>query len=578
MLLYSIEDSTMIEVMSKSILFLYRANELIYYQNSYPLNLFLILQGEVCFKKYTNNDLLAMIGGEENIIISKRHSRYKNSKMNKKNMLLLRNTAFVKGKDDINNKNSIKCGEFFGDNNLMSNTTYDNCAIASKDTIILEINSEIFNFYLREKIAKAKENIRALILHRFTLFNKVEVKQFKLYMEKIHKIYPKNGEIICKENDISNKLYLIFQGRCAVQKLSRNLGSILFLNKGDLFGYDSLLKLPHEYQLNQKINIVKCEYTIVCKDDSTIVLRLDIPFIDGLTTWRLNNCLLNYFLDQRKIIKKYEKFKNISTKILQDEYKNLDIRKRKTNNNKFSYESNNGSNLIALNKECKRWFNKAISSEKDNLNRRISSKRRVNLISQHFKKVSKNNKFSSNGLKKHNSMEKKNSNKIKLLINYIPIQKEDKFSTPVKSKKKNYIFTSCTYLKNDIAKKHKKSSSTISTNNISNNKSVSNKLRIFSTYSRMSNLGEDTFKNKLISNKYEIAIKNYSTKNNKMKLKNTKKETNNTYLNNDNKKCTKFECNNKMNELEECLPFILSQKEKFISSYKNNSSSKKMKI
>jgi hypothetical protein len=63
MLLYSIEDSTMIEVMSKSILFLYRANELIYYQNSYPLNLFLILQGEVCFKKYTNNDLLAMIGG-----------------------------------------------------------------------------------------------------------------------------------------------------------------------------------------------------------------------------------------------------------------------------------------------------------------------------------------------------------------------------------------------------------------------------------------------------------------------------------------------------------------------------------
>ena len=564
----------MIEIISKSILFLYRENELIYYQNSYPLNLFLILQGEVCFKKYTNNDLLAMIGGEENIIVSKRYSKEKNSKMNKKNMLFLRNTAFVKGKDDINNKNSLKCGEFFGDDNLMNNTTYDNCAIASKDTIILEINNEIFNFCLREKIAKTKENIRALILHRFTLFKQVEVKQFKQYMEKIDKIYPKNGEIICKENDISNKLYLIFQGRCAVQKLSRNLGSIIFLNKGDLFGYDSLLKFPHEYQLNQKINIVKCEYTIVCKDDSTIVLRFDIPFIDGLITWRLNNCLLNYFLDQRKIIQKYEKFKNISTKILQDKYKNLDIRKRKSNNNKFSYECNNSINLIALNKAYKNWFNKAISSEKDNLNRRISNKRRVNLISQHFKKLSKNNKFLFYGLEKHYSLEKKNSNKIKLLSNDIPIQKKDKFSTPVKSKK-NYIFTSCIYLKKDIAKKHNKSSSTISTNN----KSSSNKIRNFSTYSRMSNLGEDSYKNKLISNKYKILIKKkeiYSTKNNKMILKNSKKETFNTYLINDNKKCTKFECNNKMNGLDECMPFILSKKEKFISSFKNNSNKKKM--
>ena len=568
MLLYSIEESTMLEVMSKSLLFLYKPSELIYYQNSNPLNLFLILQGEVCFKKYTNFDLLAMIGAEENIVISKKYSKVRNSKMNKKNMINLRDSAFVKGKDDINIKNNLKCGDFFGDENLMSKTQYENCAIANKNSIILVINNELFNSYLKEKIYKTKENIRALILHRFTLFKQVEVKQFRIFMEKIYKIYPKKGEIICKENDISNKLYLIFQGRCAVQKYSRNLGSIIFLNKGDLFGYDSLIKMPHEYHLNQKIDIVKCEYTIVCKDDSTIVLKLDIPFIDELTTWRLNSYLLNYFKEQMRIIQKFEKFKNISTNILQDEYKNLDLTKRKKINNKSLYDSNSSSNLIILNKEYKKCFNRAISSEKDNLNLRNSNKRKVNFISQIFKKIPKNCLFPLSNLKKQNSVNKNNNNnnKIKLFMKGISSQNEDKFTTPIKDKRNKNIFASYTKLKKDITKKYLKSSSTISTNNISNNKFISNDLRLFSTYSVTPTLRENTIKNKnkFISNKYKIAFKNHLTKassNYKMKLKNLKKGTNNTYFTINNKSCSKFEFNNKINILDEYLPFFLCKKE-----------------
>ena len=151
MLLYSIEENTMIEVLSKSTLFLYNANKILYYQNSYPLNLYLILQGEVCFRKYSNFELLAMIGGEENIVISKKYSK-------------IRNSTLMKGKEDINNKNYLKCGEFFGEENLINNSLYDNCAITNKNSIILVINRDIFDCFLREKVAKTKDNIRALIL------------------------------------------------------------------------------------------------------------------------------------------------------------------------------------------------------------------------------------------------------------------------------------------------------------------------------------------------------------------------------------------------------------------------------
>ena len=587
MLLYSIEENVMIDVLSKSTLFLYNANEILYYQNSYPLNLYLILQGEVCFRKYSNFELLTMIGGEENIVISKKYTKIRNSKMNKKDMLKKRNSTLVKGKEDINNKNYLKCGEFFGEDNLINNSLYDNCAITNKNSIILVINRDIFDCFLREKVAKTKDNIRALILHRFTLFRHVERKLLKKYMEKISIIYPKNGEIICKENDLSNKLYLIFQGKCSVQRQSKNLGSILFLNKGDLFGYDSLIQMPEEYHINLKINITKCEYTIESKDDETIILKLDIPFIDELTTWRLKSYLIGYFHAQRKIIQKFERFKNLSTEKLQERYINLDIGKQKNINKKSSYENdidnNKDTNLIKLSQECKKCFHNAISYEKDILNNKNANKRKVNLISQIFKQFPKNYRLPVKSLQKQNSVDKydenKNNKSIKLFLNDTTYKTEDKFTTPMKPSTNKNIYTSCTNFKIKEEKKTKKSYSSISTNNISNNNSRSNNLKRFSTYSIKSSLGENTFKNKLINTKYKI-IKNNDgneTTKKKIKLKKKVKSTRNIYLTNNEKKCTKFDSDSKLNILDEGLPFVLFHNSKINASYKNYSTSKKIK-
>ena len=46
----------------------------------------------------------------------------------------------------------MTCGDFFGEENLMGNTEYDNYAIIKRDPIILTISIDDFNYYLSNKI------------------------------------------------------------------------------------------------------------------------------------------------------------------------------------------------------------------------------------------------------------------------------------------------------------------------------------------------------------------------------------------------------------------------------------------
>ena len=95
MLLYNIDEETMIEIISKSKIMLYKPNEIIFYQNATPLYLYLILNGEVSFKKYSNSDLLTMIGSESNIVLSRRYTdnKCRNSKITRQTLQSMRNSA-----------------------------------------------------------------------------------------------------------------------------------------------------------------------------------------------------------------------------------------------------------------------------------------------------------------------------------------------------------------------------------------------------------------------------------------------------------------------------------------------------
>ena len=388
MLLYNLEKETMLKVISKSKITVYKPNEILFYQNSTPLNLYLVLSGEISFKKYSNIDLLTMIGSEENIILSKKYFdiKYLDTKMSLPFLHKLRDTAFHNFQE-VSYKKIFTCGDVIGDENLITKAGYDNCAIVEKNAYVLTVDLNVFNKYLKKNVAKTVEDIKEFLLDKFKLFRKCDNNTFKFYKEFITKIYPKNGDFIYKEKEPSNKLYLVYQGKCAVQRNSKNLGNIIYLNKGDIFGYESLINLKPKWEtiikINIQINIQKCEYDIVCKDNRSIILVLDIPFCDELTTWKISKDLLPYFKEKNKIIQNLENIKKISSIIFEEKYNNL-VKKRKNKSLNEDSRYNKNKNKYKL------LVNQSIYGNKIYSNSKINNKRKVNFISNYAKIFPKN--------------------------------------------------------------------------------------------------------------------------------------------------------------------------------------------
>ena len=388
MLLYNIDKETMIKVISKSKIISYKSNEIIFYQNSTPFNLYLVLTGEISLKKYSNLDLLTMIGSETNITLSKRYSdsKYRNSKMSRQSMQTMRNSAFKNYQENIN-INRLTCGDFFYEENLVTKTPYEYCTVVEKNAFVLAINLNVFNSYLKKNISRTMENIKELIQSRFQYFKQVERNTFKSYMDNITKLFPKNGDIICKENEPSDKLYLIYQGKFAVQKNSKNLGNLIYLNKGDIFGYESLInikpKLETETKIEVDINIMKNEYDIVNQDNTSIILCLEIPFFDELTTWKISKNLLTYFKEQNDIIHNFEKIKHITALIFEEKYKNLSKKKRRIKS------LNRNKNIFTKDKNYRFLFKTMINSQNNYSIAKITNKRKVNFLNNHIKVLPK---------------------------------------------------------------------------------------------------------------------------------------------------------------------------------------------
>ena len=570
MLLYNIDEETMIEVISKSKIMLYKPNEIIFYQNATPLYLYLILNGEVSFKKYSNSDLLTMIGSESNIVLSRRYTdnKCRNSKITRQTLQSMRNSA-VKNYQVKITKKSLKCGDFFGEENLVTKALYNTCAVVEKDTYALFINLNVFNYYLKKNVTKTYENIKDLVMNRMPYFKQIEHNLYKIYMDTVVKLYPKSGDIICKENELSNKLYLIYQGKFAVQKNSKNLGNIIFLNKGDLFGYESLIDIKPNFEKNfeVEISLKKNEYTIINKDNRSIILCFDIPFFDELTTWKLSKNLLNYFKEQINIIRNFENIKKISSRIFEEKYSNLSKQKK----------SNKSLNIFANEKTCskdkkyKLLFKKTFNSKKIFVNNKISNKRKVNFLQNYAKVLPKN--YLLNILKENEKEKKLNSikskststhkkikpNKFKLFFNNSSIENKDSidtnninkdiemYITPRKEEENivNNINMYQTYDKFDKKSVNNISTSLSNINGInSNSTQTTQRKRETSSSNKISSFESiiSNYKRKSRNKAQSTLFQNFISNNNrysKAKNKKIKKIKNKIYFRNDNI-CSKF--------------------------------------
>jgi CRP-like cAMP-binding protein len=331
----------MIKVLYESKVKKYEKNELIYYQNSEPYELYLVLSGEIVFKIFSKDDLLKMINASNGIHQRKRYifGTSQNYSSLKQKLLETRNKTLEKGINDKNINERIIFGKFFDAEKLALERGYENCALAKTGCILLVISKNIFGLYLKNKIRQIIFNIYDSFYQRFKITINSKKRLFNAIINNSKRLFPEVNETIIEENEEKNNfnLYFIYEGKVAVNK--HNLGDILYLNKGELFGAEAFAKYIKSLdndnnqiygrakESNEDINnyIPDCRYNINNKSDDTILYVIDLSAInkDEKLKSCLNLNLLNYFIDQLKIIKKYEDNKTIIINQFKEKYKNI---------------------------------------------------------------------------------------------------------------------------------------------------------------------------------------------------------------------------------------------------------------
>ena len=329
-------------------------------------------------------------------------------------------------------------GHFFGEKYLIYNKKYRTPIISNKDnTIILLIQKEFFMNNLKNKIIKGKDKVRIMILKSFRIFNMIERKVLEKYFLKMIKLFPSPEEIIIANSDIADAIYLIYDGSCSLT--DEKHGDLLILEKGDIFGNESLYNINEE----KKIMNDKYKYTIINKSPNTIIFKF---FIKDLSKYLINGMktfLSSYFLNREEIIKNYIHTKKVIKNNFQKEY---DLFKRPLNKkemiNNFCFNKN-----IITNDKIQKSFNHVLSEirlkrKEENLQKKIfpCMSKYLNenslLMQKYFKNNTKNNSFKCN-TNNNEELHSKNSlsKKVKKLLWF-----SEKKDNNNKNKKNKNIF------------------------------------------------------------------------------------------------------------------------------------------
>ena len=329
----------MIKILYESKVKKYEKNELIYYQNSEPHALYLVLSGEIVYKLFSEDDLLKIINASNDIHPRKRYFFGANYSSLKQKLIEIRNKALEKGINDKNCNEKIVFGKFFDEEKLALERGYENCAVSKTGCILVVISRNIFGLYLKNRIRQIIFNIYDSFYQRFKITLNSKKRLFNVIINTSKRLFPEINETIIEENEEKNNfsLYFIYEGKVAVNKY--NLGDILYLNKGELFGAEAFAKFINSINnnnnkiygrtedSNEDINnyISDCRYNIINKSDDTILYVIDLSVInkDEKLKSYLSLNLLNYFIDQLKIIKKYEDNKTVIINKFKEKYKNI---------------------------------------------------------------------------------------------------------------------------------------------------------------------------------------------------------------------------------------------------------------
>ena len=359
LMLYNVEKELIYEMLSIGILKTYKKNEQIFKKYTYPEYYYMVLIGEVM---------------------------------------------------QPNMPYEFKPGKFFGEKNIINNSKYRIIPYSNTDnTVLLLIPKDFFLLKLKYKIIDGNDKIKQMLFDSFKILRMIERKDYEKFYLKMKKILPSFGEIIVSNEEIANSIFLIYNGYCTLS--NEKEGDILILQKGDIFGNESL----NNFDENGKMLNRKYTYNIINKSESSIIFRFIVTDLTKYIVNGMKTSLSDYFIKREEIIKKYYKRK----KFIQNNYKkDYDIfktvsKKQDILNNIITIDTieKSFSNILSeirLNKETINSRKRIITK----MSRGFNKKKITKAIIQKYLQTEKNkspiypqNKFSSINATKRNISE-----------------------------------------------------------------------------------------------------------------------------------------------------------------------------
>ena len=359
LMLYNVEKELIYEMLSIGILKTYKKNEQIFKKYTYPEYYYMVLIGEVM---------------------------------------------------QPNMPYEFKPGKFFGEKNIINNSKYRIIPYSNTDnTVLLLIPKDFFLLKLKYKIIDGNDKIKQMLFDSFKILRMIERKDYEKFYLKMKKILPSFGEIIVSNEEIANSIFLIYHGNCILS--NEKEGDILILQKGDIFGNESL----NNFDENGKMLNRKYTYNIINKSESSIIFRFIVTDLTKYIVNGMKTSLSDYFIKREEIIKKYYKRK----KFIQNNYKkDYDIfktliKKQDVLNNIITIDTieKSFSNILSeirLNKETINSRKRIITK----MSRGFNKKKITKAIIQKYLQTEKNkspiysqNKFSSINATKRNISE-----------------------------------------------------------------------------------------------------------------------------------------------------------------------------
>lgn len=328
MSIYNIKKELIYEILSIGILKSFKKNEMIYKKYTVPEYYFLVLAGSVSFQ---------------------------------------------------NSNEQFFPGNFFGEKYLILNKRYRMSCYSNKDnTILLLIQKEYFHINLKNIVLKGKDSIKLILLKSFKIFQMIERKTLDIYIHRMVKLFPSSEEIIVSTKDDADAIFLIYDGSCTLN--NEKQGDILILEKGDIFGNESL-NCINEHTKLKKTNC-KYKYNIKNKSQNSIIFKF---FIKDLSKYIINGMktyLAPYFKKRDEIVKNYSTNKKVIKNDLQNEYDLFKNPNKKEIIDKYCFNKN-----IITTDKIKKSFNNVLLELR--LNRKLGNFKKK-LISTKSNYVNKN--------------------------------------------------------------------------------------------------------------------------------------------------------------------------------------------